>query len=104
MPKSKLSKEQYEALFTNGKVDQPVPPTVLKNRIKLFEPEEEEDFSELEFTGYTKKFIEEDWQTQDIGYLLGREVPGTANWSEMGCYKTSTGLWYVDRKVRQGRM
>lgn len=47
------------------------------------------------------KFKKEDWQTVDIVHLLNYNGTGCANWSEMGCYKTSTGLWYVDRKVRE---
>src|SRR5258708_27438714 len=82
-----LSQEQYAALFaTNGKVTEPVPLLV----------EETQDFE-----GYKRKFIKEDWQTVDIFHLLRQTTHGTANFSEMGCYKTSTGLWYVDRKLRE---
>ena len=56
---------------------------------------------ETEFTGYTRKFIKEPWQVVDIFHLLQYEGKGTANWSEMGAYKTSTGLWYIDRKLRE---
>lgn len=47
------------------------------------------------------KFKREGWQVHDINHLLEYNGGGTANWSEMGCYKTSTGLWYLDRKVRE---
>lgn len=29
---------------------------------------------------------------------------GTANWSEMGCYKTSTGLWFIEQKIREANL
>jgi len=74
------------------------------------------------------KFVQEDWQHHDIIRLLMRhdaqavantdgKIPehgamnrmtgdrmvsaGTANWSEMGCYKTSTGLWYINTKLQE---
>lgn len=50
------------------------------------------------------KFKKEDWQTVDIIHMLRYGGSGTANWSEMGCFKTSTGLWYVDRKVREANI
>jgi hypothetical protein len=65
-----------------------------------------------DFEGYERKFIKEDWQVIDINHLLHYSDPdglvgtgkpplnvGTANWSEMGCYKTSTGLWYADSRI-----
>jgi len=39
-----------------------------------------------------------EWQMQDIDYLASK--PYSANWSEMGCYKTSTALWLAMRKVQ----
>src|SRR6516165_2071358 len=77
------------------------------------------------------KFVEEDWQHHDIIRLLMKhdaqaiantdgKIPkqgainhmtgdkmvsaGTANWSEMGCYKTSTGLWYIDAKLKEAQL
>jgi len=59
------------------------------------------------------KFVKEDWQTVDIIRLLKRhdeqasrngQDAGTANWSEMGCYKTSTGLWFMDRKLQEANL
>jgi len=56
------------------------------------------------------KFIKEDWQTVDITKLLMRHDSvadrtgnggGSANWSEMGCFKTSTGLWLIKRKLQE---
>jgi hypothetical protein len=56
----------------------------------------------------TSKFVKEDWQTVDIVGLLQRHDNGTnggtANWSEMGCYKTSTGLWFINRKIREANL
>lgn len=37
-----------------------------------------------------------DWQQRDLNYLA--PMPYSANWSEMGCFKTSTGLWLLERK------
>ena len=69
----------------------------------------------------TGKFKEEEWQKHDINSLLlrhdvqstehnraigGRQVgktAGTANWSEMGCYKTSTGLWFIEQKIKEAQ-
>lgn len=70
-------------------------------------PVEVVDDGSQDFTGYERKFVRRDWQTVDLVHLLryvdehGTGDTGTANWSEMGCYKTSTGLWYIDRKVRE---
>lgn len=44
----------------------------------------------------TEKFSQELWQTQDIDYMEFME--GTGDWSEMGCYKTSTVLWLAERR------
>lgn len=43
------------------------------------------------------RFKVADWQQQDIDHLANREW--SANWSEMGCFKTSTGLWLAARKL-----
>lgn len=37
----------------------------------------------------------EDFQVEDIEIL--RRLPNSANWSEMGAKKTSTGLWYIQK-------
>lgn len=41
-------------------------------------------------------FEPQDWQLEDIEAIVHGSY--SANWSEMGCYKTSTGLWLIDRK------
>jgi SNF2 family DNA or RNA helicase len=38
-----------------------------------------------------------DWQVEDLMKLASRVH--SANWSEMGCFKTSTGLWLAEAKV-----
>jgi SNF2 family DNA or RNA helicase len=38
-----------------------------------------------------------DWQLEDIDYLADK--PWSANWSEMGCYKTSTAMWVIAKKL-----
>jgi hypothetical protein len=72
------------------------------------EPVVVEDDSQI-FDSYTKKFVKQEWQIIDIFHLLrsfergGASSPnaGTANWSEMGCFKTSTGLWYSERMINE---
>jgi SNF2 family DNA or RNA helicase len=44
------------------------------------------------------KFVAAPWQLQDLAKL--NENDHSANWSEMGCYKTSTVLWLLQHKVR----
>src|SRR5258706_15157069 len=66
--------------------------------------EENGDAISQDFEGYTRKFVKQDWQLIDAIHLLRYSDKegvnaGTANWSEMGCYKTSTGLWYKERKI-----
>ena len=38
-----------------------------------------------------------DWQKEDLADI--GEKPWSANWSEMGCYKTSTALWLIKHKL-----
>ena len=42
------------------------------------------------------QYVPRDWQKRDLNYLA--PMPYSANWSQMGCYKTSTGLWLLERK------
>ena len=105
-----LTPEQYASFFkhnsTNGDNGHVDDVTVINLGIKITpnEPPEEQDVSDLEFKGYTKKFIEQPWQTEDIDKMLSYRADetniGTANFSEMGSFKTSTGLWYVDRRIK----
>jgi len=37
------------------------------------------------------------WQARDLNYLS--PMPYSANWSQMGAFKTSTGLWLLQRKA-----
>src|SRR6266567_3368407 len=68
------------------------------------------DNNSQDFDGYTKKFIKHDWQIVDMFHLMQYCEPvipgqredtniGTANWSEMGAIKTSTGLWHCEQRV-----
>jgi SNF2 family DNA or RNA helicase len=43
-------------------------------------------------------FTPADWQTEDLDHIADK--PWSANWSEMGCYKTSTALWLIGRKLK----
>lgn len=45
----------------------------------------------------TEMLVPADWQLEDLAFLGERDF--TANWSDMGCYKTSTALWMTDYKV-----
>lgn len=40
--------------------------------------------------------IPADWQLEDLQKL--RQIENSANWSQMGCYKTSTALWNLKSK------
>jgi len=42
------------------------------------------------------KYPQETWQTRDLNYLA--PMPYSANWGQMGTFKTSTGLWLLERK------
>lgn len=46
----------------------------------------------------TEMLIPADWQREDLAKLVRNEA--TANWSDMGCYKTSTALWLTDYVLR----
>jgi SNF2 family DNA or RNA helicase len=45
------------------------------------------------------KFEVQPWQQDDIDFLAER--PYSANWSSMGTFKTSTGLWLIDKMVEE---
>lgn len=47
----------------------------------------------------TESYDPTDWQKEDLDYLDQRVH--SANWSEMGCYKTTTALWLMDRKMKR---
>jgi hypothetical protein len=118
MPK-KLTPEQYARLtgkplpvVTEPVVTQPIESVVTPvpvngevtpiNGALPASDTDQADVAELEFTSYSKKFIKQSWQDDDINHLLeyyeknGLGV-GTANWSEMGSFKTSTGLWLIEK-------
>jgi SNF2 family DNA or RNA helicase len=44
------------------------------------------------------KYESTEWQEEDLAHLVEREW--SANWSEMGCYKTTTGLWLAERRIK----
>jgi SNF2 family DNA or RNA helicase len=50
-------------------------------------------FVPVEAEGYEST----DWQEEDLEYLVPQEY--SANWSEMGCYKTTTGIWLAKRRL-----
>lgn len=47
----------------------------------------------------TGKFKMRDFQAQDIAYM-GEMPNGSANWSEMGSFKTSTAEWLLEQKTK----
>lgn len=40
-----------------------------------------------------------EWQKDDVEYISNRLW--SANWSEMGCFKTTTGLWWADKIAKR---
>lgn len=55
----------------------------------------------LEVLASPDQYLPSDWQNQDLDeYLANYEKrPFSANWSEMGCRKTTTGLWLIERML-----
>ena len=51
----------------------------------------------FEFLSLPESYTTADWQKEDLDYLIGRQY--SANWSEMGCRKTTTGLWLAGNKT-----
>lgn len=43
----------------------------------------------------------EQWQLEDLHHLVKQRTDRVANWSEMGAKKTSTGLWYIQRRMKE---
>lgn len=39
----------------------------------------------------TPRYVKQEWQLEDLNKLRGKLY--AANWSQVGCFKTSTGLW-----------
>lgn len=122
----KMTQEEYEALFA-PKIPAPsVPPLAINGTAPNgSEPPTplltDEEVEQLAFEGYPKKFNQTDWQKFDILHLLyyhdqlvyadyhrlnnknPNGIYGLANWSEMGCFKTSTGLWLIERLIREAK-
>ena len=119
-----MTPEEYARLFnrpvpetvTNGhKATDPVPALIQNGPLDAELTDEElELIAEQTVEGYTKKFVQTDWQEDDIKHLLKYhrkttqeilsesnkiEPVGVANWSEMGCFKTSTGSWLIEEFV-----
>ena len=58
--------------------------------------------TELRFAkNQDERFFPRDWQSHDLTFLSRRQH--SANWSSMGAYKTSTGLWLMDRLLPTGK-
>jgi hypothetical protein len=114
-----MTPEEYARLF-NRPVES-VPPVETTNGSSNGDTAmPAEEMSDLEIAlyeqasvdSYQRKFIRTGWQDTDIFHLLRYHDQhstldeenagiGIANWSEMGCYKTSTGLWLLDRLVKE---
>jgi len=45
------------------------------------------------------KLTPTDWQREDLEQLISQDT--SANWSQMGCYKTSTALWLIEAKTKE---
>ena len=52
------------------------------------------------------EYFTTEWQEEDLAELLdeNRQYLSGANWSEMGCYKTTTGLWYAERYAKKNNI
>lgn len=48
------------------------------------------------------KLVPADWQREDIARLI--ELDKSANWSDMGCYKTSSALWSTDYVMQEKKI
>lgn len=112
-----MTPEEYARLFNRPTtIDESAPPVPPLNGTGPVSPATEEvpltdeELEKISFDGYTRKFIKEGWQETDIFHLLkhhdqrvkeGVEAPGLANFSEMGGYKTSTGLWLTERLIKE---
>lgn len=46
-----------------------------------------------------EQFYPREWQQHDLDFLAG--IDYSANWSSMGTFKTSTGLWLIERKLKE---
>lgn len=51
----------------------------------------------LQILARPNKFEQRDWQTEDLDYM--ESIQHSGNWSDMGCFKSSTGLWLIERFV-----
>jgi SNF2 family DNA or RNA helicase len=50
-------------------------------------------------TTTTVKLTPTVWQIEDLEHLVKQDA--SANWSQMGCYKTSTALWLTEAKTEE---
>lgn len=114
----------------NGSVNSSSPKLAINSEGEVIEVEEKPQPDEVEgeltdeeleliaqqtTEGYERKFKKESWQTVDIIHLLRHHDKrwseledqtrgaGSANWSEMGCYKTSTGTWLCENLIDEAR-
>jgi len=113
-----LNPEEYAALFgpkpsSNGNGEVLDKPTDYGQPDTTQEQELTDEEVELLTPDYKSKFVEESWQRLDQIHMLrhidkrvveNNPSPGVANWSEMGCYKTSTGLWLIDRAIQEAQV
>lgn len=55
----------------------------------------------LELLTSPDQYAPTDWQNEDLANYITDyyKRPFSANWSEMGCYKTTTGLWLIERML-----
>lgn len=58
----------------------------------------EEVKSSFFFQPQVDNYIPAGFQVSDLSHLEERDW--SANWSEMGCYKTSSALWLIERKLK----
>jgi len=53
----------------------------------------------LKFTPVEEKYEPHEFQLEDLEFL--NKLDYSANWSEMGTFKTSTGLWWIEKKTEE---
>lgn len=112
--------ERWAEIILNkniGNGDASGPKLPLGMATAMITDEEVEQYEKSLVESYSRKFVQQDWQQYDIIHLLRHHdklrearagmskphAPGLANWSEMGCFKTSTGAWLIERLITEAK-
>lgn len=57
------------------------------------------DLSDMFVPVVAEGYSSTEWQEEDLSTHLEKEEEYSADWSEMGCYKTTSGIWLAERKI-----